>query len=241
MRFPWIASIFTLCGLAVLCTLGTWQLQRLEWKEQMLSQIEQGMREGPTQNILSASDINVQNLYQLGIVHGEFDHEYDILLGPKTMRDGLDTHIGFHLISPLRLEQGKNGQTLNVLVNRGFISQEDAKMIANTHIGGEAIISGMIAPIPRANMFTPSNKPSDGLWFSLNSIDVQNHMGDKAIAPNVLLVASLGDERLRSVIDEVSKPKNNHLQYAFFWFTMALALSAIYILRFVVPLLRQSS
>ncbi len=239
MRFPWIASIFTLCGLAVLCTLGTWQLQRLEWKEKMLLQIEQGMAQDPAKNMLSADDLSVDNLYQLGTLRGVFDHDHNILLGPKTMRDGLDTHIGFHLISPLRY-QGENGQARNILVNRGFISQDDAKMIANTHIGGEVILSGMIAPIPRANIFTPENDPPNGLWFSLDKDDVQSFIGqDSTIVKDVIFIASLGDDHLQSVMNDVSTPKNNHLQYALFWFTMALALLGVYILRFVIPFFRR--
>ena len=44
----WLFSLSTTLLLAVLLALGTWQLQRLEWKEALIADIQAGM-EAPTQ------------------------------------------------------------------------------------------------------------------------------------------------------------------------------------------------
>lgn len=47
---------------------------------------------------------------------GTFDHENEILLGPRT-RDG---QLGFHVITPLLRGEGQD----TILVNRGFVNRD---------------------------------------------------------------------------------------------------------------------
>ncbi|MEO1748908.1 MAG: SURF1 family cytochrome oxidase biogenesis protein, partial [Pseudomonadota bacterium] len=39
-RFPWLVVLAALPALAVLIALGTWQVQRLAWKEGLLANID---------------------------------------------------------------------------------------------------------------------------------------------------------------------------------------------------------
>lgn len=54
--------------------------------------------------------------YRKVYVTGFFDHDNEILLGPRT-RDG---SLGFHVITPLIRGEGQD----TILVNRGFIKRE---------------------------------------------------------------------------------------------------------------------
>ena len=40
MRLPFWGTILTICGICVLCALGTWQYQRLQWKNEILKTID---------------------------------------------------------------------------------------------------------------------------------------------------------------------------------------------------------
>ena len=46
-RFPWVAVILGIAGIAVLIGLGTWQVNRLAWKEALLAAIDQRIHAAP--------------------------------------------------------------------------------------------------------------------------------------------------------------------------------------------------
>ena len=46
-RFPWVAVILGIAGFAVLLGLGTWQVNRLAWKEALLASIDQRTHAAP--------------------------------------------------------------------------------------------------------------------------------------------------------------------------------------------------
>ena len=45
--FPWLILILGLAAMAVLLALGTWQVQRLHWKEALLATIEERTHQPP--------------------------------------------------------------------------------------------------------------------------------------------------------------------------------------------------
>lgn len=211
-NFPFIATFLALAGMALLMTLGAWQLQRLEWKQNLLSAIEAGAQNPMP---LGIADLNEANLYQSGTLRGRFMPDNEILLQAKIS----DGEPGYHVITPF------NAGGELVLVNRGW-----APLDYKTSVNQQNVIKGMIRPLPRPNAFTPDNDPEAGVWFWLDLEALDN-------ISIPLLFAQACDDALstESYPDPCKveyKTSNNHQQYAIFWFVMAGLLGLFYVLRF---------
>ncbi len=115
-RFPWGVVVASGVALAILLALGTWQVERLQWKEALIASTEQRIHEPP----LPLSEM--EKIYESGgtveyrpvTVSGTFMHQGE--------RHFLATHngaAGYYVYTPLMLEDGRFA-----LVNRGFVPYE---------------------------------------------------------------------------------------------------------------------
>lgn len=225
MKPPFWATVLTICGLSVLCALGTWQVQRLEWKTALLADIQNQSQRGLSQ--LKISDLTPDNQYLQGEISGRFLFDKEIALQPRTFKGTP----GVHVITPLVLD---NGQTL--LVNRGWAPlgyETQEQETTNKHIS----VPGMIRTPAKPNIFVPKNTPSANQWYAINIPELAASKTLPDIAPVMLYAIDLtGGSKGISYPDPNALEihiNNNHLQYAFFWFAMAAALLAIYGLRFM--------
>ncbi len=217
---PLAATALTVIGVAVLCTLGTWQMQRLEWKENLIERIN-AYDESEMQD-LSVNDLIADNEFMKGRLRGKFLFEKEITLKPRT-HDGKP---GIHVITPLALDQGST-----ILVNRGWVPLDTSW---NQH-KDDGI--NVILRVPREpNMFVPPNTPDKGEWYSL---DIEQIATAKDLNNPLEVTAYLLSGQENGAFPNVDALKielnNNHLQYAIFWYTMALVMLAVYVLRFIKP------
>ena len=118
---PLFATLLTLIGISILCALGAWQLQRLEWKKNLLATVE-------TQNaqefkLFAPEQITPENAHLNGEIEGKFLYDKEIALGPRLLKSpsGLDSQYGAHIITPLKLEDGQI-----LLINRGWAPKDYA-------------------------------------------------------------------------------------------------------------------
>src|SRR5262245_22881133 len=110
---PWVDLFAGLVAIAILLALGTWQVQRLHWKEGLLAAIEERTKAPP------APLSDVEALYaRTGDVDyvpvtaaGTFVHA-----GESHFLATWRGHSGFFVYAPLALPDGRY-----VLVNRGFV------------------------------------------------------------------------------------------------------------------------
>lgn len=219
---PFWATALTVAGVSVLCTLGTWQLQRLEWKEGLLTKIN--AHDDGALSALSVSDLTPENEFLKGRLNGRYLFDKEITLQPRT-HDGKP---GIHVITPFVLE---NANT--ILINRGWVpldtqwSQDPQNTL------------DVILRVPkRPNKFVPNNTPEQGEWYAL---DVEQIAKAKALNDPLVVIGNLLPDQN---VDQQQLPdpsaltinlNNNHLQYAIFWYTMALTMITIYVLRFLKP------
>lgn len=89
-------------------------------------------------------------------MRGRWDHAHAILLGPRVY-DGTN---GYHLIEPLVRIDGTT-----VIVDRGFISQDQVDNKTYLQDGGEVEVLGMLRTGHVRNRFTPDNHPEAGKWY----------------------------------------------------------------------------
>lgn len=140
--------------------LGTWQIQRLEWKTNLIAKYEDRLVKPPLP-LPPSVDPDAISEFDYRRVHatGRFRHDQEMLIGPR-MREGQD---GFFVVTPL--ERG-NGQS-TVLVNRGWIAKKlrDQKDRVLGVPQGEVTVEGLLREPLKKNMFTPDNKPEEGKFY----------------------------------------------------------------------------
>ena len=229
---PLTASLIALCAAGILCGLGTWQVVRLSEKEALLQTIETEAQKPHTQ--LSYADFSdKKNIYRYGTLEGRWLPEQSLTLIPRTY----EGKAGGHLYTPLALMDGEI-----VMINRGWIPEnyQNAPMPR-----GSVTVTGEILPLPSPNMFTPDNPSASSdapnrRLYRLDGPTLKTLLGSHVtIAPLILRA----DNRLEDENPEGQTPpvtiatqphiNNNHASYALFWYSMALILAVIFVLRFM--------
>lgn len=120
--------------------LGTWQLQRLQWKLDMIDQLENKLHKEPVRLPARIEYVQLPSpvfplvhsrslsfavcspaaipefAYRKVFVTGVYDHDHELEMGPRT-RDG---ELGYHVVTPLVRGEGQD----TIMVNRGFVKRE---------------------------------------------------------------------------------------------------------------------
>jgi surfeit locus 1 family protein len=219
-KFPLAARALTLCGVGVLCTLGTWQLQRLEWKANILKKLDTAYSETVSTG-LDVKALGTQD-FIYGRIGGKFLADKALLLGYRIQHE----KPGADLIVPLETKQG------TVLVDMGFASGSLESQPIH-HLNGKQVWFDGLARKPSWNPFTPENIPAKNVWYRADINQIAGEKNLKNPAP-VIFYAERASHKFDATFpnNERFAPNNNHLQYALFWYFLALALLAIYVLRF---------
>ena len=217
------ATVFTVLAVAFMAGLGTWQVQRLVWKRDLLQRIETQMAEPPVALPAEIADPQAWD-YRRVSVTGTLQHDKELHLGARSMRG----NVGFQILTPLVRSDG--GRV--VLVNRGWTPPEkrfaDSRPEANP--AGEVTIEG-VAREPRGRAWMqPDNQPDKNFWFWIDLPAMAAQSGVPAVAPVVVEAGPaevpggypLGGQT------RVTIP-NDHLTYAITWYSLALALLVIYV------------
>jgi surfeit locus 1 family protein len=206
--FPIIATLCTLLGAVVLCGLGTWQIQRLQWKQELLASIDAEYKKVASEHFLTIKDINSlkKNRILRGVIAGSLDHSNSV-----SVQDGKQGKI---IYIPLRLRDGGA-----VLVKMPGSSNPDKEL-------GDAVLVGMLKVVGKPWRFGIKNDLEGEQWAYLDLDDVRAYTGIEALPQVVFHVEH------RDGVQERYTPNNKHLQYAIFWFTMCMIMLLIYYARF---------
>ena len=145
-------KIFVFFSIILFCILGTWQLYRLQWKQDLINQISAGINSSPIQ----FSQKNNKN-YQRVFLIGKYDFKNQIYLYSLNEKG----QPGFDVITPFETLNKEN-----VLVNRGWIKKELKNKPEINNLSTN--IMGMTKQSNRKNIFTPENDTIKNLWFYIN-------------------------------------------------------------------------
>ena len=134
--------------------LGTWQVQRLGWKTDLIAKFEDRLVQPPLP-LPPRIDLSAVEAfdYRRVTASGHFRHDQEMLIGPR-LHDGID---GFLVITPLE----RKGQGSTILVNRGWISRKFEKQSSRQGAlpTGIVTVEGLLRVPWKKNMFTPENQP----------------------------------------------------------------------------------
>lgn len=207
MRRLIVPLIFGLGGVAVLLSLGFWQLARLDQKLALIAEI--GARiEAPPVPVPAAPD-PLRDRYLPVTAEGVFTGEaVHVLSSVKELG------VGSRVIAVLETPEGRR-----LLVDRGFLPE--AGRAGADLAGGPARVLGNLDWPRDADSFTPAPDLGRGLWFSRAAAPIAAHLG----AEPVLITARAIEGA--EVAGLVPAPlgidiRNDHLEYAITWFLLAL-------------------
>lgn len=221
-----MAGVATAVSLAILIGLGTWQLDRLAWKEGLIAQIEARAfgEPGDIPPEVAWGDFSKdEQEYRRVRVTGAFDHADEVavhgLLAGRTRGQPLQ---GFYLLTPLRLETGAT-----LVVNRGFVPtplRDDA-----ARPDGAVTLEGLVRASEDQTPFVPDNDSDADDWFTRDIAAIAQAKGFERVAPFYVdaVLDENGAEWPRGGAT-VLEPANNHLQYAATWFGLAAVLSVVF-------------
>lgn len=218
-------------ALAILLSLGTWQLYRLQWKEHLIAEIAARRHAAPAtlveveQRAEAGDDID----YVPVTVSGTFAHAHEQYFLATS-----EGEVGYHVYAPLVLADGRT-----VFVNRGFVP--DALKAPAKRAEGQMAGTVTITGLARARLdgkpswVVPDNEPAKRLYF-WKDLDA---MAASAAVPKDKLVPFLIDADAapnpggwpRGGVTQLDLP-NNHLSYALTWYGLAAVLLVVSVLAF---------
>lgn len=230
LLWPAIAAV---AGVAILVSLGVWQLHRLQWKEALIARVEAGLAAAPAPApepddwaSLDLGEIEYQPVSVAGrYLNGEEIFINQTLTEPHGPRGGY----GFLVMVPFATDDG-----WIVYVNRGFVPRErkGAETRQGGQIEGETTVIGLLREPRRRAWFMPGDNLSGNEWFSRDPALFAAAQGRSAAAVAPYFIDARFDPALPGGLPQggetiISFP-NNHLQYALTWFGLAAALAGVF-------------
>ncbi|PTE21904.1 SURF1 family protein [Cereibacter changlensis JA139] len=194
---------FGLIGAAILLSLGTWQVRRMQWKEAILADIDSRIAAAPVA-IPDAPDPERDRFLPVEVT-GEFlPAHVDVLTSRK------EIGAGYRVVQGFVTETGRR-----IMVDRGFLPQE-MRGLPREALAAE--ITGNLHWPAEVDSFTPAPDPKSGLWFARDVPAMA-----KALETEPVLVVArspTGDGIDPLPVDSAGIP-NDHLGYAITWFSLA--------------------
>ena len=214
LKKAFLFQLFVILFVTIFCALGTWQLYRLQWKLELISEITYGLNSSP----IEYSTLIKKN-YQRVTTKGKFDYDKQIYL--YSLND--NGKPGYDVITPFRTNKNEN-----VLINRGWIVKElkDSPSI-NLKNESEKKIIGLLREIYKPNMFKPDNDLKNNIWFSINLEDLKKATGEQFNNFVIFLEDNQAKTPLPKKIS-IDVP-NNHLKYAITWYAISISIIFYYL------------
>jgi len=245
-------TMFTLSGLAVFIGLGTWQMQRKAWKEELIQTIQERSAGEPLAPEAWLK-LQCQRADRAGLaascdytpvrLRGRFDHanERHVFAGSPRQPSGVGGP-GYWIFTPFWLPDHKRG----IFVNRGFVphDRKDAATRAEGQLAGEVEIVGLVRTAQVRGLFDGRNNEAGNIWYVRDPTEFLQ--ATHATVPFGLDQTTTGgppDPRA-FYIDQVApvptgglpfpqaptiELPNRHFEYAITWYSLAATLAGVYL------------
>lgn len=194
--FPVLLGVL---GCAILIALGTWQLQRLAWKQDLLTRIEAEIHAAPIPLPGEGAEARFQPVELTGMLSG--DH-IRVLVSRKQIGPG------YRIIAPL--ETGGR----RVLLDLGFLPEGRAV----PPLAGVVTVRGNLDLPSEVDGYTPDPDLAKNLWFARDVPAMAAALGTE-----ITFIAASRDvvPGIEAMPLTTATIPNDHLQYAITWFLLA--------------------
>lgn len=224
-------TLITIPALVILVLFGYWQMQRLQWKTELLEELairsSAHAIELPFDARIPAEDLAFRKV----TVVGHYMHEAEMHLLNR-VRDGIP---GINIFTPLI--RSDDGGIL--LVNRGWVPIDWPGTPVEAEAGEPDVVevTGVVRIPELPGWLVPENEPDRNAWYFIDLAEMARSAG---ILPVMEYYVFATGERVLSGREapllspdpnewRIDLP-NNHLSYAITWFSLAGALLAIYVI-----------
>ena len=225
----WVPHVVSISGIVLMLGLSGWQLQRLEWKRDLMSRAYEAQRQPETLLDLRQTDTSLTALeFRPARVVGEFIPNKEYHLGGRY----LNGKQGYSIVAPM-VPAGSDASGPVIMVERGWVPI--ANKAADTRADSaapttETTVHGVVRMPPKPNTFTPDNHPEKNFWFWPDLAKFSEDLG-RPVAPVLLLQTDAhADPKHLPVVAKEGIPAfmNDHLGYAITWFLLAVGISGMY-------------
>ena len=210
MKHKFLFSVFIIFFIFVFIGLGTWQIIRLNWKNNLILEIENSLKNPPVELAQSKKE-NFLKIKTSGSI--DFDNQIYLY---NLNESGTP---GFEVINPITIGDE------NFLINRGWIPFEK-KGTQEINVFDQKNIIGTLRLQGRKNIFKPDNDLDENYWFSLNREDILKFTGKNFSKYIIYLDGNYQLPRPKKITANIS---NNHQKYAITWFSLALSILLLYL------------
>lgn len=233
LRSLLLPAIATIVVVAILISLGNWQVRRLAYKTTLAAHVTERLKSAPTplpdrttwaKLDSEAADYTPVRLTGHFMPTREF-HVFTTLGEPKGKFGG----VGWFIFTPFIDEADDE-----VLVNRGFVpdGKRDPAIRPDGLTDAPMTITGLMRRPEGSNPFTPSNDIAGNRWFTRDPIAMAKVLGiapDHTLPFYVDLDASFTPQSgLPQAGETVIDFSNNHLGYAITWYGLALTAIGVF-------------
>ena len=200
--------------LAILLALGTWQVRRLHWKNDLLAQIASA-EAGPAIPLgdSPAAFSKVETT-------GRFRHDLEAILGVEVRGPVLGTR----LITPLEREGRPT-----ILVDRGWVPLE-RRGAAIERPEGPVAVTGYVSPPQDRDPFAATDDAAGRRFYTADPRAIGAALGLPSVMPDLLVALAPQGTRpdaLPQGARTLPRPTNSHLGYAITWYGLAAALVGV--------------
>jgi surfeit locus 1 family protein len=205
-----------------LCWLGSWQMQRLTWKLNLIATVNSHMSAAPlTLDAITAMTPD-EAQYRKVTLHGRFDHAHEayVFATDKGTPD-------YHVLTPFITDDGRT-----LMVDRGEIPKDRLNPASRAagNPPGETLVTGVWRTPDAPGSFTPAPDIAHRTWYArdLAGIAAADHL--RLAAPVVVEAdASPNPGGFPAGGQTVVSFRNQHLSYAVTWFGLAACLLGVWL------------
>ncbi|EJF79159.1 hypothetical protein MCQ_00700 [Candidatus Bartonella washoeensis Sb944nv] len=235
-------GILCVCFFLLFSALGVWQIQRLNWKTNLITSAHQRIHlppiKAPPKNQWGHITFE-KDEYRPVIITGKFLTNKNILVTAVAQ----DT-TGYWVLTPLQTADN----TLT-FINRGFIPMDARHNFQNptqTHMNDtlpqdsstnteQTTIIGLLRMSEKNGFFPRKNNPDNDLWYTRELPAMAQKLGLSTVAPYFIDAGKKTATQANFPIAGLTVVhfRNNHLVYAITWFILAAGIlgASLFLLR----------
>ena len=230
------ATLLTIVGLLAMVGLGSWQVDRMQWKTALIAELA-ARGDGPAIALPATIEPADGLEFRRARLEGRLLPTAPLFRGPTT----IDRKVGYHIFLPMELTDGRQ-----MLVALGFLPLAGGDWAAELRAGWRAILAEH--PLPTENVqlegvlrqggwsgsswLKPANDPDQNLWHYVDLPAMASSVGLERPIRSLYLVALSGWPEGAGLLRQ--RPgadlRNNHLEYAITWYALAAILLTIFLI-----------
>lgn len=207
---------------AILCGLGFWQLERLNWKLALIAQVESNMAAAPLSLDEALKLPPEQAQYHRVTLRGTFDHAHEAYAFATTGGAAV-----YHVLTPFHTQDGRV-----LMVDRGAVPKDklDPQSRAAANVDGPVQVTGVWRTPDPASGFSPPPDMGKRIWYVRDVTAMADAAGLKLAAPVVIEAdATANPGGWPKGGATVVSFRNQHLGYAVTWFALAAGLLCVWL------------